>query len=241
MSEAIDKYIAARENILSPSTVGGYRCIQRTRFQSVMHRKLGEIPEKEWQKIVNQEAALCSPKTPKNTFTFAFVRSVIQSETGKPLPQVQQGVPIPKRAAFLQPEEIPIFVAAATKTPYDLAALLALSSMRVSEIWALNRENIPPHPDFICCNGAVVKDEHGQMVGKAQNKNETSSRNVPILIPELKEIIERERKPSGPVIPYSQSAFRVNLRKICEHEKITIVTPHGLRHPYVKPKTKNFL
>lgn len=230
LSEAIDKYIAARGNILSPSTVGGYRCIQRTKFKSIMHRRLGEIPEKEWQKIVNQEAALCSPKTLKNAF--AFVRSVIQSETGQPLPPVQQGVPIPKRASFLQPEEIPIFVAAVTKTPYALASLLALSSMRVSEIWALNWEDIPPHPDFIRCNGAVVKDEHGQMIRKSQNKNETSTRNVPILIPELSEIIEKERKPSGPIILHSQSAFRVNLRKICEQAKITPVTPHGLRHSY---------
>lgn len=91
LSEAIDKYIAARGNILSPSTVGGYRCIQRTKFKSIMHRRLGEIPEKEWQKIVNQEAALCSPKTLKNAF--AFVRSVIQSETGQPLPPSAAGRP----------------------------------------------------------------------------------------------------------------------------------------------------
>ena len=230
LSESIDHYIQERKNVLSPSTIRGYRYIQRNRFKGIMQRKIGEILEEEWQSIVNQEATLCSNKTLKNAAS--FVHSVVQAETGKSLPAVKQGVPIPRHTPFLQPEEVLVFVDAVVKTEYALAALLALSSMRISEIWALQWEKIPPHPDFIRCDGAVVQGEDNKMQRKAESKNETSARNVAILIPELREVIERERRPSGPLILYSQSAFRANLHKICHQAKITDVTPHGLRHSF---------
>lgn len=156
----------------------------------------------------------------------------MKRETGSPLPPIQLGVIVPHRIPFLQPEEILIFISAITKTKYALAALFALSSMRVSEIWALQWEDIPLNPDFIYCSGAVVRNEHNKMIRKAQNKNESSSRYIPIIIPELKEIIEKERKPSGPVIQHSQVCFRKAIHKICQQEQITDVSPHGLRHSY---------
>ena len=36
LTAAIDDYIEARQNILSPSTIRGYRIIQNNRFQSMM-------------------------------------------------------------------------------------------------------------------------------------------------------------------------------------------------------------
>jgi len=230
LSEAIDKYILVRQNILSPSTINGYRCIQKTRFKHIMHRKIGEIDETEWQSIVNEEAALCSQKTLKNAF--AFIRGVIKNETGNNLPQIQLGVPVPNNIAFLQPEEILIFIPAIIETKYGLAALLALSSMRMSEIWALRWEDIPKDPDFIHCSGAVVRNEHNQMTRKKQNKNETSSRYIPIVIPELKILLEKERRSSGPVVRYSQVSFRKAIHEVCRQKAITDITPHGLRHSY---------
>lgn len=230
LSEAIDHFLEERGNVLSPATIRGYRCIQRNRFKSIMQQKIGELPEEEWQGIVNQEAALCANKTLKNAAS--FVRTVIRTELDKNLPTVKLGVPVPRHISFLQPDEVLVFVDAVVETKYALAALLALSSMRISEIWALRWEKIPPHPDFIHCDGAVVPGEDHKMQRKDASKNETSSRNVAILIPELREVIERERRPSGPLAPYSQSAFRNNLHKVCHRAKITDITPHGLRHSF---------
>lgn len=230
--EAIDEYIKARSNVLSPATIRGYRCIQKHRFVGIMQNRLDEIltSKGNLQSIVNAEAALCSTKTLRNSFS--FLRSVILDKTGQQLPPVKLSVPVPRHTPFLQPEEIPRFIAAVMGTEYALASLLALSSMRLSEIWALCWEDIPLHPNFIHCTGAVVKDEHNRLTRKKEAKNETSARNVPILIPQLREVLEKERKPSGPVVPYGQTALRDNIHKICRRLEITDVSPHGLRHSF---------
>lgn len=230
LTEAIDRYISQRQNILSPSTIRGYRAVQRTRFKSIMSRKINEIGEEEWQSIINAEAALCSVKTLRNSLS--FVRSVIRATAKRELPQVKLGVQIPHDTQFLKPDEIPIFISAAFQTRYAVPLLCALSSMRASELAGLKWENIPPHPAFIRTKDVIVFNEKNQEVEKPQAKNQTSTRNVPILIPELKECIERDRKPSGPVLEIRKNSLLRVVHRICQKSGITDVTVHGLRHSF---------
>jgi len=210
---AIDSYIAHRSNTLSPSTLRGYRMIQQHRFKDEMPRRLGEIASKEWQGIINKEAGRCSPKTLKNAW--GFLRSVIKDATGSYPPEVKLLAIPPSDKPFLTPEQIKVFVSAIYETPYAVAALLALSSLRISEISALDWKDIPERPELIHVAGAVVSDENGKKVKKRQNKNSTSTRNVPIMIPELAAALERDRKPSGPVMPHDQCSLRQAIRKSC--------------------------
>ena len=75
LSKAIDHYIERRQNIISPSTIRGYRGIQTQRFQSYMNTDLSRMTKDKWQRAVNQEAKLCSPKTLKNAW--GFIGSVL--------------------------------------------------------------------------------------------------------------------------------------------------------------------
>jgi len=230
LSEAIDSYIAKRTNTLSPVTIRGYRIIQKNRFQDEMMRKLTDIADGEWQAIINKEAGRCAPKTLKNAW--GFIRSVIESATGRYPPGVKLPAIPPPDKPFLTPEQIKTFVRAVGKTQYAVPALLALSSLRVSEIEALNWEDIPPTPKFIRVSGAIVLDEKNQKVRKLQNKNATSTRNVPIMIPELAAALERDRKPCGPVMPYRQNSLRYGIHKICAENDLPDVGVHGLRHSF---------
>lgn len=230
LTAAIDLYIKAKENTLSPLTIRGYRIIQKHRFQSTMERPLNKISSDEWQLIVNAETALCSYKTLKNAW--GLIRSVVRYTTGTHLPDITLPTPIAKEKAFLQPEEILPFVAAVKNTHYAVPLLLALSSLRISEIQALRWENIPRNPEFIRVQGSVVLNEDNKWIRKAENKNASSARNVPILIPELAAALERERRPSGPVLTISQNALRCALHKICKENNLTDVTVHGLRHSF---------
>lgn len=230
LNEAMDKFIASRENTWSPLTVRGYRTIQKYRFKSVIDRSIDEIRPSEWQSIVNQEATLCAPKTLKNAW--GFVRSVIHAETGKFPPEVRLPGQMNKGKPFLLPEQIKVFVAAVKDTPFDIPCLLGLHSLRASEIEALRWEDIPNNPDFIKVSGAVVLNEENIKVRKSENKTTASARNVPIMIPGLREALERERKPSGPVMTCHQNTLRNNIKAICEANGLPNIGIHGLRRSF---------
>lgn len=230
LTAAIDEYIRRKNNTLSPSTIRGYRSIQKNRFKATMQRDLGSIAQSEWQGIVNAEAALVGAKTLSNAY--ALLKTVAAEVRGIELPDVTMPGRVPAHKEFLTPEQIKIFVQAIKDSPYAVPALLALSAMRSSEIVALRWENIPEDPAFIRVSGAVVRDEHEKPVYKAQNKNAASTRNVPILIPELKTAIERDRKPEGPVLTITPNRFRDRINDVCAENGLPKVGIHGLRHSF---------
>lgn len=94
-----------------------------------------------------------------------------------------------RTAAWLEPDEIKAFIVAAKDDECCIPMLLALMSMRISEIDALRWESISPDADFIETNGSRVMDEHGHWVEKDTQKTEASARRVPLLIPELRKAI----------------------------------------------------
>ena len=227
-SQCIDRYLESRQHTLSPSTIRFYRTVQRHRFGSIMDEPISSVTN--WQAVVDAEAKSVSVKTLRNGF--CAVRTAIKAAACVDIPLARFGVPVPHERPFLTADEIPAFVAAAAPTKYAVPLLLGLSSMRISEIQALDWKDIPPRPDFIKVRGAVVFDEHNRYQKKAENKNSTSTRNVPVLIPELKAALERDRQPCGPVMPCSQNNLRIACRKICQRAGVTEVTPHGLRHSF---------
>lgn len=231
LSQAIDAYIAERSNTLSPSTVRGYRIIQRTRFQSTMPRVLSRISPSEWRGIVNDELGIVSRKTVKNAW--AFIKSVLSAQGIDVDNAVKVSQPRKKRDAnWLEPDEIKKFVAAAADDPLCVPMLLALMSMRISEIDALRWENIDPHADFIHTTGARIRNENNEYVLKAEQKNVESDRNVPLLIPELRAAILRDWKPEGKVLSVSQTTLRCAVERTCARAGVRRVTVHQLRHSF---------
>lgn len=230
ISEAVSKYIEAREAVLSPSTIRSYRIIEKNRWQAVKHRKLSDIKPAEWQRIVSAEARACSPKTLKNAF--GLLKSAARY-AGYPLPDdIRLPQPEHNERAYLLPDDIPIFVAAVKDTKYAVPLLLALSSMRISEISALRWENIPSNPKLIHTNGAVVLGSDNRYKHKRTNKNSSSNRSIPIFIPELSNAIKRDRQPTGYVLSCSQNTLRNAVKRICEENDLPAVSPHGLRHSF---------
>ncbi len=140
VSEAIDAYIEAKSNILSPSTIRGYRTIQRTRFKGMMNQSLSDITDNDWIAACNAEAAICSAKTLTNAWRFLV--SVVWFTSKGTLPDVKLPQIVPNERPFLDANQIKIFIDAMNDSPYQIPALLALSSLRRSEIFGLQWENI---------------------------------------------------------------------------------------------------
>lgn len=232
LSQAIDAYIAALPPDISPATLRAYRNIQRKRFPDLMSMRVASITPASLQRALNSELSVFSRKTVKNAFV--LVKTVLETN----------GVEVPKKLAidrkerkkkdpvWLEPDEIKKFVAAAKDDPLCVPMLLALMSMRISEIDALRWENIPPHPEFIRTSGVRIMDEHHHWVTLAEHKTIESDRSVPLLIPELRAAIERDRKPSGKLLDIHQNTLRSAVERTCARAGVKRVTVHQLRHSF---------
>lgn len=229
LTKAMDDYIEARENVLSPSTIRGYRAIQNTRFNLYLTRDIFKMSQEQWQRAVNQEAKLCSAKTLKNAW--GFVSSVIEETTGRRytvrLPQV-----IPNDLPFLTAEQIPVFLEAIRGKNCEIGALLALSSLRRSEILALQRKDIDLEKGCIYVRGAAVFDENGKLVHKKETKNVTSRRTIPFLIPQLADAIEAHDLTGKPYLVKDGANLNRSINRVCANNGLPNVGVHGLRRSF---------
>lgn len=233
LREAIEAYIAKREAVLSPSTIRGYVTIGRTRFLPLMDTEIKKITPDDWQAACNDELKKkhCSSKTLKNSW--GFISAVVLEATGKPAPKVILPQVVTSERPFLEPEQIKPFIAAVSGTDVEIPALLALSSLRKSEIVALQWENIDLEKKLIKVRGSAVMDVNNKFVRKKENKNASSARVVPIMIDELYDALKAARKDSGPVIDYWPNMIYKRINRICEENGFPLVGVHGLRHSFV--------
>lgn len=229
LSSAIDAYIARRENTLSPSTIAGYRKIQSGRFKDSMNRPIDRL--KDWQAICDREALLCSPKTLKNAF--GFICSVLR-ENGITAPAVTLPTMIPHTREWLDPDQIRALVDSVKGTDDQLPVFFALHSLRRSEILALDWENIDLKNGCFKVKGSVVEDANSNWVYKEANKNATSNRTLPIMIPDLYKALSAvpEEQRSGRVIPCTGEAVFKAINRACEKANVPQVGTHGLRHSF---------
>ena len=194
-----------------------------------MKRPVNALSERDWQRAVNAEAKLCASKTLKNAW--GFVSSVLREETGKQycisMPQV-----VSEQRGFLDPDQIKVFLEAAKGSKYEIASLLALCSLRVSEIIALTWKQIDLEKGLIYVQGAVVPNEENRYVKKQENKNSTSRRTVPIMIPRLSEALAQADRRAKEVVPFHPSSIRNGINRICVCAGLPEVGTHGLRHSF---------
>lgn len=230
LAEAIEDYIASRENVLSPATIRGYRIIQRNRFRRLQMDKILSISGASWQRAVNAEAKKVSPKTLKNSA--AFIQSVYEEKTGEKLkariPQV-----VPHELPWLNPDELKIFLSAIVGNRYEIPMLLAVSGLRHSEIVSVQRKDIDLSAGTITVHGAAVRNDSGELIRKESNKNGSSRRTVPFIIPRLAELVEQGGyAPEDYLYPAHTVTLRNAINRVCESNGLPSVGVHGLRRSF---------
>lgn len=229
LRQAIDTYIGKRKNTLSPSTIDGYRRIQRNRFRAYMDKPLSRL--KDWQKICDEEAEMCAPKTLRNAYR--FIVSVL-AENGISAKKVTLPVMAPNTRQWLDHEQIRILTVSVRGTGEELPVLFALHSLRRSEMLALEWADIDLRNNTIRVAGAVVQDETHAFVTKTANKNAASTRTVPIMIPALREALDavpRDQR-QGRVITCSPHTVCNRINVACRRAGLPEVGTHGLRHSF---------
>lgn len=228
LTAAIDKYIDLRRSALSPSTIRGYRTIQKSRFQSIMNLPLAALDKNKLQDVINSESKKYKAKTIQNSWR--FIASVIKEENGSvynlSLPQV-----ISNERPFLAPEQIQTFLAAIRDTDIEVPALLGLWSLRLSEILGLKWSSVDLENRTLRVENTMVRNEHNQLELKQTTKNIFSRRVIPIT-DRLAELLEKAPKTSEYVCSESRNTLRKKINLVCKQNNLPEIGVHGLRHSF---------
>lgn len=227
LGELIDAYIKKYTPVLSPATVRGYQSIRDHRFPSVMDLAPGTV--RDWQSVINAELRICSEHTVKNAW--GLVTASLK-DAKQPVPEVKLAQIPDNELSFLEPEEIPAFVAAARGDLCELEMLLELHGLRSSEMLQVIKENrINLKTNRIEVRGAVVRSTSG-MVQKKTNKSKAGTRPVPILIPRLGELVKVYRDRGAEIPLHGTTTILRHVHETCARAGVTDVTNHGLRRSF---------
>ncbi len=226
IGSAMDAYIESRSNVLSPSTIRGYKMIRKNHWRSIEGKNPTAIQN--WQAVVNQESnGTKSAKTMKNSW--ALLSSSLKF-IGYPVPNVRLPQIVHEEKEFLQPDQIQTMVSVARDSDIEMEILLGLHGLRRSELYALKKKNIVN--GVIQVRGSVVPSENG-VVYKETNKTKSSRRDVPIMIPRLQELIDNLPGDSDTLLCSSSFARSwVKLKRLCRENNLPEISMHGLRHSF---------
>ena len=228
--KACEMWIEDNEYRLSPSTIRGYVTCKDNGFKTLMSMKCSKITDKVVATAINAECRNYSAKTVVNRWR--FIAQVLEWATDQrfepALPQV-----VVEPSDFLDQEDLNTFLTSIKGSKVEITALLAISSLRRSEMAALSWDNgdIDLKNRWIHVRGSVVPDKNHRMVAKKTNKNSTSRRDIPIIDP-LYEALQRVENKTGRVVPEHPATMLSRINKACRDAGVPEVGCHGLRHSF---------
>lgn len=224
LRDGMNRYIEENKNILSPSTLRGYQAIKNNRLRSAINKPLNKINN--WQELINREAAEVSAKYVKNIW--GLVVPVLKLyDMAVPNINLPQDPAVEQE--WLTPEQILVFVNAVKSETWAVGALLALHSLRRSEIYGVAETNgIDLENNIIHVRGSVVMNMEQKLIYKETNKNKQSTRDIPIMIPELKELLLN----GAEIIDCHPDTLCKRINRLCEANGLPKVGTHGLRHSF---------
>ena len=164
LGEAIDNYIESKCNVLSPSTVAGYRVARRNHLQMLMDIPVADLTAHEIQAAVNQEAKSKSPKTIKNTC--ALIKSALK--ISRPGFTFDITMPQEPKKEVTVPTDVQVkqLIADTRGTALGVAIMLAATAgLRRGEICALKRSDISGR--VVTINKAAVLDSDNNRLVKS--------------------------------------------------------------------------
>ena len=227
LGDAIDTYISNTDNLFSPATKRGYSIIRRNRFHAYMDVDIKTFTD--WQAMVNDEKKLCSAKTLYNAW--GLVSAVLNFNKITP-PKVKLSQVIVPDQPWLTYEQIPLFCKAIYGEPCELGALLALSSLRRSELCAVTPDHVAVDGSSVLVSGAIVPDENNTFVHKDENKTQQSRRTVPVFIPRLRELLCAMDRDCDFIVSMHPDTLRKRVNAICKKAGLPEVGLHGLRRSF---------
>ena len=220
VGEAIDEYIASKENILSPTTVNCYKEIKRNNLSELCDIPIEKLEQETVQKHFNRLALNKSPKTLYNA------NGLLVSVVNVYAPEIRLKTTLPKKQKkirnFPAVEEI---IKAVKGTEIELPCLLAIwQGLRVSEIRGIKKSDIQ---DGILTINRVIVTVDGKDIVKEETKTVESRRQLKL--PEyILDLIEQTN--SEYITTLNRAMIYKRFCKVLKNNDIEHMRFHDLRH-----------
>lgn len=220
--QAYEKYIEAKENVLSPSTIRGYKSMHQNIFGDIMHLKITTLSTPVIQSAVNRLAANHSPKYVRNAY--GLLSAVLAMFRPDFSPHIR--LPQKEKTEMYIPDDADIQKLLQTVKGQDIEIpilLAAFGPMRRSEICALTSEDL--HGNIITVNKAVVKTPQNEWVIKT-TKTYSSNRNIEL--PDF--IVAKIKNKTGNITDMTPTAITDKFAKVLKRAGLPNFRFHDLRH-----------
>ena len=221
--DCLTRYIDARDGLLSPSTLHGYKSVQRSleaSYPAFMALSVGKISDRDVQGVVaalNREEY--SPKTVRNWV--GLINAVLIEERQAPArvtvpARVSSDRPIPSKG------EITMMLCLMHNHPLEIPFRLALMGLRRGEICALTLSDLDG--DVLHIHRAAVADDEGYISIKDSPKTDASNRFIQL----PHDLAERIR--SEGFCPYTLHQLSTAFRGFLKRYKFPPYRLHDCRH-----------
>lgn len=176
VAEAIDGYIKAKEAVSSPSTIRGYRQMQKTRYDSIDRKKIRALTSEDMQifisKLVKKDL---SPKTVRNVYGLLVSSVALYDDSAR----FKVTFPAKQKKRQESPsDDVISMLNRAASDQMKVCIALGCRSVRRGEICALKYEDINNGVAHI--HADMVKDSDGNWVYKEIPKTSDSDRFVKV-------------------------------------------------------------
>lgn len=221
VGEAIDRYIASKDAVLSPTTLWAYKKIRRNHFQTLMPVRLSAITRELVQKAVNEMAKTRSAKTVLNA------HGLLAAALRMHKPDLVLHTTLPRKVRKLR-NDLPTadeVIAAVRGSDIEIPVLLALClCLRMSEVRGVRKASIQRGLLFI---DRVVVSAEGKQIEKELAKTDASRRveKIPPFLATM--ILERDEEY---VTKMTGNAIYKVFKKLMVKAGYPTVRFHDLRH-----------
>lgn len=229
VGDAIDRYIDAKRNVISPTTLREYLQTARNNFDDIRSTPLLDLTPAQVQIEINKLSAVNSPKTVRNKY------GVLSSALAMFRPDFVCRVTLPQKtkSTIIIPteEDMMALFRETYGTSMEIPVLLgSISGMRASEIIGLRWSSVDLDRRTLRVSEARVLNEEREYVAKG-TKTRAGTRTIRLL-PYVCDALRRHYDPAQEyVVPltYAQvyDRYQKALERCCPGKHYTF---HELRH-----------
>ena len=177
VARCIDDYISSKTGVLSPSTIKGYRQIQKKYFDSINEMYVSRITSKDIQYLVSELSQTRSPKTVTNIY--ALLMSALDQVSDR---KFKVTLPVRTKPAYQIPDDEDV-IRLIEEAPEDIKlciVLAAICAMRRGEIMALKYGDILREFESIYIHADMVQNEQKEWVYKPMPKTAAGIRRIKV-------------------------------------------------------------